>query len=162
MGIVLIAGCSADLTADSSAPSSASPLTAQVAPMVKSTPVRVQIPAIGVDSNLMDLRLQADGTLQVPPAGSPAGWYDGARPWPVGCWPWAHSADGGLAAPSRRLATARYHQAERVRRGSLGSPSLGPGSGGVVRGEHVGGEVGVDDSAGHVAEPQVVVARIAA
>ena len=127
MGIVLIAGCSADLTADSSAPSSASPLTAQVAPMVKSTPVRVQIPAIGVDSNLMDLRLQADGTLQVPPAGSPTGWYDGARPRPVGCWPWTHSADGGLAAPSRRLATARYHKPNVCGAEALGHRRLGLG-----------------------------------
>ena len=46
--------------------------------MVRSTPIRVQIPAIGVDSNLMDLRLQSDGTMEVPPAGFPAGWYEGA------------------------------------------------------------------------------------
>lgn len=42
------------------------------------TPVRLQIPAIGVDSSLMDLGLQADGTLEVPPDGFPAGWYTGA------------------------------------------------------------------------------------
>jgi sortase (surface protein transpeptidase) len=37
----------------------------------------VQIPAIGVDSGLMGLGLQADGSLQVPPSGFPAGWYTG-------------------------------------------------------------------------------------
>ena len=47
-------------------------------PMPKSVPVRVEIPAIGVDSTLVGLGLQADGTLQVPPAGFPAGWYSGA------------------------------------------------------------------------------------
>ena len=47
-------------------------------PMPKSVPVRVEIPAIGVDSTLVRLGLQADGTLQVPPAGFPAGWYSGA------------------------------------------------------------------------------------
>ncbi|UUI66496.1 class F sortase [Cellulomonas wangsupingiae] len=46
--------------------------------MAASVPVRLQIPAIGVDSELMRLGLQDDGTLEVPPAGFPAGWYDGA------------------------------------------------------------------------------------
>jgi len=46
--------------------------------MAASRPVRVRIPAIGVDSELMDLGLQADGTLQVPPSGFPAGWFTGA------------------------------------------------------------------------------------
>jgi len=46
--------------------------------MPASAPVRVQIPSIGVDSDLMDLGLQADGTLEVPPDGFPAGWYTGA------------------------------------------------------------------------------------
>ncbi|HEY5457383.1 MAG TPA: class F sortase [Acidothermaceae bacterium] len=47
-------------------------------PMSKSIPVRVQVPSIGVDSTLMDLGLLADGSLQVPPAAFPAGWYTGA------------------------------------------------------------------------------------
>lgn len=40
-------------------------------------PASVQIPDIGVDSPLLHLGLQADGTLEVPPTdpGSPAGWY---------------------------------------------------------------------------------------
>lgn len=48
------------------------------APMAASRPVRVQIPAIGVDSELMDLGLTGDGAMEVPPAGFPAGWYTGA------------------------------------------------------------------------------------
>jgi hypothetical protein len=48
------------------------------APMSKSTPVRIQVPSIGVDSTLTALGLQADGSLQVPPAAFPAGWYTGA------------------------------------------------------------------------------------
>ena len=47
-------------------------------PIGRSVPVRVEVPSIGVDSNLMDLGLQADGSLQVPPGGFPAGWYTGA------------------------------------------------------------------------------------
>jgi hypothetical protein len=43
--------------------------------MAASTPVRIRIPAIGVDSGLMALGLQSDGSLEVPPEGFPAGWY---------------------------------------------------------------------------------------
>jgi sortase (surface protein transpeptidase) len=46
--------------------------------MARSTPVRIQIPAIGVDSTLMSLGLEDDGSLEVPPEGFPAGWYTGA------------------------------------------------------------------------------------
>jgi hypothetical protein len=59
--------------APTAAPSAVEPLH-----MAKSVPVRVQIPAIGVDSPLMDLGLQSDGTMEVPPKGFPAGWYTGA------------------------------------------------------------------------------------
>ncbi|TDO54145.1 sortase family protein [Kribbella sp. VKM Ac-2571] len=43
-----------------------------------STPIRVRIPAIGVDSGLMRLGLTRNGSLQVPPNGFPAGWFTGA------------------------------------------------------------------------------------
>ncbi|MEO8519636.1 MAG: class F sortase, partial [Dermatophilaceae bacterium] len=48
------------------------------AALARSVPVRVQIESIGVDSALMDLGLNPDGTMQVPPSGFPAGWYTGA------------------------------------------------------------------------------------
>jgi len=54
------------------------PTPVEAAHLARSTPVRLQIPAIGVDSPLMDLGLNADGTMQVPPSGFPAGWYTGA------------------------------------------------------------------------------------
>jgi len=54
-----------------------SPVVVGAAPLARSVPVRLQIGAIGVDSGLMDLGLKADGTLQVPPSGFPAGWYTG-------------------------------------------------------------------------------------
>ncbi len=53
----------------------AAPAVVTVPPMSRSTPVRVQIPAIGVDSGLMDLGLASDGAMQTPPTGFPAGWY---------------------------------------------------------------------------------------
>ena len=46
-------------------------------PLARSTPVHLRIAAIGVDSGLMDLGLRADGSLEVPPSGFPAGWYTG-------------------------------------------------------------------------------------
>lgn len=48
--------------------------------MARSVPVRLRIPAIGVDTAVMSLGLAADGTVRVPPiaAHSPAGWYDGS------------------------------------------------------------------------------------
>lgn len=52
--------------------------TVGAATMPIAIPVRLQIPSIGVDSELMDLGLQPDGTLEVPPSGFPAGWYTGA------------------------------------------------------------------------------------
>jgi len=58
-------------------PSSA-PAQAETLTMPKSVPVRLLIPAIRVDTELMDLGLQKDGTLEVPPGGFPAGWFKGA------------------------------------------------------------------------------------
>ncbi|GAA1315269.1 class F sortase [Pseudonocardia xinjiangensis] len=48
------------------------------APLPRSEPVKIQIPSLGVTSELMDLGLQADGTMEVPPGAYPAGWYTGA------------------------------------------------------------------------------------
>ena len=79
--IAVAAGCSSDAapapTPSVSAPGSVAP-SAAMAPLARSAPVRVQIPAIGVDSTLLQLGLRADGSLQVPPSGFPAGWYTGA------------------------------------------------------------------------------------
>jgi len=50
----------------------APPLTAST-----SLPVRLLIPAIGVDTALQPLRLSSDGSLQAPSAWQVAGWYAG-------------------------------------------------------------------------------------
>jgi hypothetical protein len=42
-----------------------------------SAPVRVQVPAIGADSSLLDLGLQPDGTMEVPPDADTVGWFTG-------------------------------------------------------------------------------------
>ena len=46
--------------------------------MAASPPVRVRIPAIGVDSRLIRLGLEPNGELEVPLGAFPAGWYTGA------------------------------------------------------------------------------------
>lgn len=47
-------------------------------PLSPSDPVRVDIPRLGVTSDLMRLGLESDGSLQVPPGAYPAGWYTGS------------------------------------------------------------------------------------
>lgn len=47
-------------------------------PAAPSTPVRIEIPSIGVDSDLIGLGLQSDGTMEVPFGGFPGGWYTGS------------------------------------------------------------------------------------
>ena len=81
-----VGGCAGDAHPDATAPSSAAtspvkpaaPPAEVVVPLSPSAPVRLRIPVIGVDSALMDLGLQGDGSLEVPPEGFPAGWYTGA------------------------------------------------------------------------------------
>lgn len=42
-----------------------------------SAPVRLQVPSIGVDTTLVGLGLQPNGSLEVPKGAFPAGWYTG-------------------------------------------------------------------------------------
>ena len=46
-------------------------------PMDSSRPTRLEIPTLGADVPLLDLGLQADGTLEVPPDASGVGWFTG-------------------------------------------------------------------------------------
>ena len=76
--VVLLTGCGAGTPDVPAAATSAAPTSAAAAPssaVPASPPVRLQVPAIGVDSELMPLGLQDDGSLEVPPEGFPAGWF---------------------------------------------------------------------------------------
>ncbi|MFH8798287.1 class F sortase [Streptomyces sp. NPDC017936] len=58
-----------------------------VRPLPSSTPLRIRIPAIGVDAPLTELSLDASGALRPPPADEPglAGWYgEGTTPGSAG------------------------------------------------------------------------------
>ncbi len=66
------------------AQSGPAPTTSAAAPIVSGPenavvrPDRLVVAAIGVDTELVDLGLEPDGTLEVPPGAFPAGWYSGS------------------------------------------------------------------------------------
>ncbi|MFI5910816.1 class F sortase [Dactylosporangium sp. NPDC051541] len=61
--------------------SSAAPGPVPTRGLAASVPVRLAIPAIGLDTSLMSLGLNKDGTVEVPPVrtDAPAGWYRNLR-----------------------------------------------------------------------------------
>jgi sortase (surface protein transpeptidase) len=46
--------------------------------LAASPPLRLQVPAIDVDSAVQDLGLDDEGAMEVPDGGFPAGWYTGS------------------------------------------------------------------------------------
>ncbi|WP_257002318.1 class F sortase [Streptomyces sp. WZ.A104] len=80
-----LAGCSSEAPPTDSAPTghvrTAEPKSdpGPKAQAVRQAPTELSIPSIGVRSSLMELGLNADGTVEVPPAekGMTAGWYTG-------------------------------------------------------------------------------------
>jgi sortase (surface protein transpeptidase) len=63
-------------TTTSVAPTTTHPKVTTPSGLPASPPVAVTIPAIGVQSNLIHLGLNPDGTVQVPTSFHVAGWYD--------------------------------------------------------------------------------------
>lgn len=70
----------APASATPAAPSTPKPAPTTGPAMAASKPTRIQIPSINVDSALIDLGLNSDGTLEVPPfeKDAPASWYRGS------------------------------------------------------------------------------------
>ncbi|WP_079160286.1 class F sortase [Streptomyces pactum] len=80
----LLVGCGGGLGSDETAPAHSTaaappaPASARPAPpLERSVPVGLRIPAIGVDTPVMQLGLASDGTVEVPPVTDDdrAGWY---------------------------------------------------------------------------------------
>lgn len=71
--LLVLAGCSSTVTEPAAQPpvSSAAPAPVQSG----AHPQRLRIPSIAVDTGLIDLGLRPDGTMEVPPDGTAAGWY---------------------------------------------------------------------------------------
>ena len=87
----LVAGCATpsdagpsqndSTSSSSSAPAAVAPtddVAAQSSSAPGSPPARLEIGAIGVDSDVMGLGLRPDGSMEVPAGGFPAGWYTGS------------------------------------------------------------------------------------
>jgi LPXTG-site transpeptidase (sortase) family protein len=90
---VLVGGCGPGPASVGSGPlappggSTAAEATVSPAAPARSLPVQLRIPKIGAVSSLVQLGLNPDGTVQVPPVSQPmqAGWYaGGAAPGEVG------------------------------------------------------------------------------
>ncbi len=81
--VLLLMGLRPPEVAASSAPASAVPIPTRTGPTspaarpVEPAPVRLEIPRIGVDTAVVPVGLNPDGTVLVPPAepSAPAGWY---------------------------------------------------------------------------------------
>ncbi|BFP50993.1 hypothetical protein SCMC78_08000 [Streptomyces sp. CMC78] len=80
----------------------------------RSAPTEVSIPSIGVRSTLMELGLNADGTVEVPPAekGMTAGWYSG------GSTPGAPGPAVLIGHNDTRFGRAVFHDLKKVREGA--------------------------------------------
>ena len=74
------AGPSSAVPAPTPSSPAAAPAAAAPAVLTRSEPVTLEIPAIGVRTDLLKLGLRENGSLDVPPTGSgaPASWYNGS------------------------------------------------------------------------------------
>lgn len=76
---VPLASAAADtVPAPAASPAGQVPLSAGPEQLPASKPVGVRIPALGVTSDIMDLGLERDGAMEVPPGAYPVGWYHGS------------------------------------------------------------------------------------
>ncbi|MER7813447.1 class F sortase [Streptomyces sp900116325] len=77
-------------------------------------PTQVAIPTIGVTSSLMRLSLNADGTVEVPPAeeGMTAGWYTG------GAIPGERGAAVVIGHNDTRFGRAVFHDLKKIGKGA--------------------------------------------
>ncbi|MFE7775321.1 class F sortase [Streptomyces sp. NPDC057445] len=121
LSVLLLTGCSATAH-DGPAPAPARP-SAPGTPAAggspseqqkPTAPVQVAIPSLGVDSSLMPLGLNSDGTVEVPPAdqGMTAGWYTG------GAVPGEPGAAVIIGHNDTRFGRAVFHDLRKLARGA--------------------------------------------
>ncbi|MET9108976.1 class F sortase [Streptomyces zhihengii] len=121
---VALAGCSSaePSAATAAAPSASTQATADSGSTTPSradeterpAPTEVTIPSLGVRSTLMELGLNADGTVEVPPAekGMTAGWYRG------GSVPGAPGPAVLIGHNGTRFGRAVFHDLKNIREGA--------------------------------------------
>ncbi|MFE3588016.1 class F sortase [Streptomyces niveus] len=121
--LIALTGCSS--TPDTAAPVSATGASADAGTGTPSpgtskgvgrpaTPVEVSIPSLGVTSALMELGLNPDGTVEVPPPekGMTAGWYTG------GATPGEAGAAVIIGHNDTRFGKAVFHDLKKVTKGA--------------------------------------------
>ncbi|MGK5728493.1 class F sortase [Streptomyces sp. URMC 124] len=115
LAAALLTGCSSG-TADSTA-ASGTPASAE-------EPARVSIPSIGVDSALLRLGRNGDGTVQVPPPekDTTAGWYTG------GATPGEPGAAVLIGHGEARDGKAVFHDLGKVEKGTVVDVRRGDGT----------------------------------
>ncbi|WP_381803463.1 class F sortase [Streptomyces niveus] len=119
--LALLSGCASgpDATAPVPAPGTdtSQPTTVPESaeePTAPAVPTEVSIPSIGVSSSLMELGLNADGTVEVPPAekGMTAGWYTG------GAVPGEAGAAVIIGHNNTRFGKAVFHDLKEITKGA--------------------------------------------
>lgn len=116
--LVPLTGCSSSGAAQppaavTSASGAAEPPNASESPNAPA-PTQISIPSIGVTSQLMRLGLNADGTVEVPPAdkGMTAGWYAG------GAVPGEPGAAVVIGHNDTRFGKAVFHDLKKIAKGA--------------------------------------------
>ncbi|GAA2924491.1 MULTISPECIES: class F sortase [Streptomycetaceae] len=117
--LVPLTGCSSSGAAESPSPAQ-SPAAVRASgspaeePLKAPAPTQVTIPSIGVTSELMRLGLNADGTVEVPPAekGMTAGWYAG------GAVPGEPGAAVLIGHNDTRFGKAVFHDLRKITKGA--------------------------------------------
>ncbi|MCX4863122.1 class F sortase [Streptomyces sp. NBC_00257] len=133
LACLFLAGCSSDATDGPSATAPGSSRTATVDAPARAgstgtgsagagksgdapaaAPVRISIPSLGIDSELMRLGLNQDGTVEVPPAekGMTAGWYTG------GAAPGERGAAVVIGHNDTRFGKAVFHDLKKITEGA--------------------------------------------
>ncbi|NEA61977.1 class F sortase [Streptomyces sp. SID12488] len=122
--VSVLTGCSAGPdptvrvapTASASAPGAAKSEqpAAPDAPAAPAAPAEVAVPSVGITSSLMELGLNTDGTVEVPPAekGMTAGWYTG------GAVPGAVGAAVIIGHNDTHLGRAVFHDLKKIKVGA--------------------------------------------
>ncbi|MFE9726775.1 class F sortase [Streptomyces sp. NPDC005794] len=108
-----VTGCGAP---DAPAPSAAAASTAPPSPEAPKAPAptRLTVPSLGIDSTLLRLGLNEDGTVEVPPAekGMTAGWYAG------GAVPGESGAAVLIGHNDTRFGKAVFHDLHKIAKGA--------------------------------------------
>ncbi|MFE4455511.1 class F sortase [Streptomyces sp. NPDC056796] len=121
--ITLAGGCGASDAPVSSSAGTASPASGSADAPKAPAPTRLTVPSLGIDSELLRLGLNEDGTVEVPAAekGMTAGWYAG------GAVPGEPGAAVLIGHNDTRLGKAVFHDLHTIAKGADITVSDGAG-----------------------------------